>query len=165
MKSTPVTTDIGTPWSMDYAAWRSSYQAASFGSMSGPAGSSSGRRARSISSAWIDQRDGDRVVGAVDDLDLVARLQLALRGDREVGARAPGVQERLLEARHADARLELEAGHARPATRSSTDPIRQRSPMRAPETSTPAVVRFSPNTAGSSSRPTSSLQNAASSLA
>src|SRR3954470_3701954 len=60
-----------------------------------------------------DQARRDVVLGAVDDLDRVARPQLALLGDREVGARAAGVQELLLEAAYADPRLELEAGDAR----------------------------------------------------
>ena len=59
----------------------------------------------------------------------------------------------------------LKQGTRGPATRNTTLPIRQRSPIRAPETSTPAVVRFSPNVPGGNSRPTTSLQNAASSVA
>ena len=59
----------------------------------------------------------------------------------------------------------LKQGTRGPATRNSVVPTRQRSPIRAPETSTPASVRFSPKAAGPSSRPTTSLQNAVSSLA
>src|ERR1700712_4229259 len=49
-----------------------------------------------------------------------------------------------------------------PETSSSTEPMRQRSPMRAPVTSTPARVRFSPNAAGSMGRRISAPPPAAS---
>jgi phage terminase large subunit-like protein len=48
-----------------------------------------------------------------------------------------------------------------PATRSSAVPARQRSPIRAPLTSTPSSVRFSPNVPGVSSRPSRAPHQAA----
>ena len=83
----------------------------------------------------------------MDDLDRVARLQHALLGDREVGAGAAGVQERFWKPGEPMRASSLKQGMRGPVTRSSTVPIRQRSPIRAPETSMPAVVRFSPNVA------------------
>src|SRR6185295_20337888 len=54
----------------------------------------------------------DAVVGSVDDEHLVAGLERAGGGDREVGAGAPGRDELAWEERVAHARAELGAGHA-----------------------------------------------------
>ena len=91
----------------------SSYHSRSFGSMSGTRGLDLGQPRAVEPHRLDDQPRRDVVVGPVDELDCVARLQLALLGDREVRARAAGVQELLLEAAHADPGLELEAGDAR----------------------------------------------------
>ena len=87
--------------------------------------------------------------GRESDLDLVAGAELALGDDPQVGARPARLGEALdHRAGRRSAMPSFEHGSRGWQTSSSTVPIRQRSPITAPVTSTPSVVRFSPNIPG-----------------
>ena len=113
-----------------------------------------------------DQRERDAVVGARDDVDLVAGLQLALGDDPQVGAGPARLGEALDHLQVAEAQPELRARQARLADL-ELDACRSASARRSPRrvTSTPSVVRFSPNIPSAISRPSSSAHQSESSRA
>ncbi len=107
-----------------------------------------------------DHPDRHLMVRPTDDVDGVPCAELTLVDDAQIGARAGRSRESLDETRLPDANPSLKQGSRGCATSRSVDPMLQRSPTIAPETSTPSVVRFSPKGAMPRSRPRLALPHA-----